>query len=457
MFHRITAVVIMVSTIAWLLVSLLAEASVQKAVSRDVVDKALHWGRYMSSHISGLEDLIATGKPTDQQKHHIRQLRQLGDVFRFKLFNAKGRLVLISDESFIANPQGVASAFDPEPLEVLRSGLQTVDVFDGTGKPDRPDLYAEAYIPLTDRDGTIYGVVEVYVDETNARAYFAENFKNFGLIISAFSALLFLVPAAAFGVQRQRAERSRSEADYLARFDVLTGLLNRSEFTRRSEAMIARGEMTALLFLDADKFKAINDTHGHAAGDSYLEHIGRTLASGTDPDDLVCRFGGDEFVIALSNATHDQVTRRVRTLLALCAKPLEVDGRSLTCSVSIGVSFLEAGIGLEQATAQADAALYHAKSAGRNQYALYGEDMGEEIRRRNRLETRIREATEKSEFTLQFQPLVAATGHGVIGFEALMRLELADGTPISPSDFIPLAEEIGVIDKIGEWALSEAM
>lgn len=457
MFRRIAVIIIVVSTTVWLLVSLLAEASVQKAVSRDAVDKALHWGSYMSSNISGLEDLIATGKPTDQQRHHIRELRQLGDVFRFKLFDAKGRLVLISDESFISNPQGVASAFDPEPLEVLRTGVKSVDVFDGTNKPDRPDLYAEAYIPLTDRDGRIYGVVEVYVNETNTQAYFAESFKNFGLIISAISALLFLVPAAAFGVQRQLAERSRSEADYLARFDMLTGLLNRTEFTRRSEALIARGELTALLFLDADKFKAINDTHGHAAGDSYLEHIGRTLSSSTDPDDLVCRFGGDEFVIALSNATHDQVTRRVRTLLGLCARPLEVGGRSLTCSVSIGVSFLDKATGLEQATAQADAALYHAKAAGRNQYAFYGEDMGEEIRRRNRLESRIREAAERNEFTLEFQPLVAATGHDLIGFEALMRLELADGTPIPPSEFIPLAEEIGVIDEIGEWALLEAM
>lgn len=456
MYRYFVVTIVAVSVVVWFVISALASRSVEQAVSRDAVDKALHWGTYMSSRIPDLQGLLETGLPSESQTAIIRDLRQLGDVFRFKLFDADGRLVLISDETFISDPQGIAVEYDPEPLDVIQRGTEIVDVFDGSEKPDRPDLYAEAYVPITDRDGRTIGVVEVYVDETLTRQYFSDSFKSFGLSISVLSALLFLIPALAFALQRKVTERSRSKADYLSKFDVLTGLLNRAEFTHRAETLIKEQRLTALLFLDADKFKAINDTHGHAVGDKYLEQIACNLVASTDAGDLVCRFGGDEFVVGLRNANQETVVRRVRKILKLCAKPIDIGDRTLTGSVSIGVSFLEPDMGLEKATAQADAALYYAKSAGRNQYALYGGDMGKEISRRNQLEARIREAAEKKAFTLHYQPLVNGADQELVGYEALMRLELTDGTSIPPSEFIPLAEEIGVIDTIGEWAIYEA-
>ncbi|MCV3270236.1 putative bifunctional diguanylate cyclase/phosphodiesterase [Roseobacter sinensis] len=456
MVRFLAAAVVGTAVLVWTLIDVLAVASVQQAVSRDAVNKALHWGGYMSARVPDLQRLIATGVPTDEQMNAIRQIRQVGDVFRFKLFDAQGRLVLISDESFISDPKGIATEFDPEPRQVVDTRIAMVDVYDGTEKPDRPDLYAEAYVPLIDEEGSVYGVVEVYVDETMTRQYFTDSFQSFGVIVSMLSAILFLVPAAGYGMQRSLTQRSRSEAEYLAKFDALTGLLNRAEFTPRAKAMIVEKELSALLFLDADKFKSINDTHGHAVGDSYLEQIGRNLTAATEPTDLIARFGGDEFVVALRATDTETVVRRVRKILTLCSEPLQIDNRTLASSVSIGVSLPEPGTDLDEALAQADAALYHAKSAGRNQYALYDDDMGRVIRRRNLIERRLKGASKRNEFTLEYQPLVSGEDLELVGYEALMRLRLRDGTPISPGEFIPIAEEIGLIDDIGAWVLQEA-
>ena len=440
----------------WSLIGSLADASVSRAIQRDAVDKALHWGLYTSTRVPNLAGLIRSGRPTPAQAEAIQQTRWLGDVFRFKLFDADGRLVLVSDEAPTTGPLARPVEIDTEASQVIATGRPLVEVFDGTGKPDRPELYAEAYIRLHDSDGTPIGVAEVYVDETKTRDYFTESFKEFGAIISTVSALLFLVPAVGFGIQRSLAQRSRTEVEYLAKFDPLTGLLNRTEFKRRATSMIRDARMGALLFLDADRFKAINDSYGHAAGDLVLEKIGRILAAETDPGDLVARFGGDEFVIAYTSADPRMVIQRVRTILHRCAAPIDHDGRMLSTSVSVGVCYPGQSRDLDEALAHSDAALYFAKSAGRNQYAVYGEDMGEEIRRRNVIEDRVKKAALRDEFTLAYQPLVSSRTHEIIGYEALMRLALDDGTPVPPTEFIPVAEELGVIDDIGAWALRTA-
>lgn len=442
--------------IVWLLIGILADRSVALAVSRDAVDKALHWGSYISTHVPDLPRLVETGDPTPEQKDAIRSARKLGDIFRFKLFDAQGRLVLVSDESFVSNPTGVAAATDAEPLIVLQTGVEIVDVFDGTAKPDRPDLYAEAYVPLTDQDGTVFGVAEVYVNETQTQQYFTDSFENFGFFVSLISAILFLVPALGFGIQRQLTQRSRTEAEYLAKYDTLTGLLNRAEFNRQAQALVKENTISALLFLDADKFKVINDTHGHGVGDKFLEQIGRVLTANVDSRDLVARFGGDEFVVVMTNVDHETIARRVRAISTRCAEPLDVGDRTITSSVSIGVSLPDQSTSLEDALAQADAALYFAKSGGRNRYAFYGDAMGSEIRRRNLLEARIKEAAMNEEFTIDYQPLVDGQSHEPVGYEALLRLSFADGESVPPSEFISVAEEIGLIDQIGKWAINEA-
>ncbi|WP_139792995.1 diguanylate cyclase domain-containing protein [Pseudophaeobacter leonis] len=265
---RLFALAVTAATIAiWFLINALSSYYVERAIFKDAAEKAMHWGSYMSERVPELEQLVATGVPSQEQVKVIRQIRSLGDVFRFKLFDSEGRLVIISDENSITHPAGVSTKHDPEPQIVADTHETIIAVHDGTQKEGRPDLYAEAYLPLLGGQGETTGIIEVYVDVSGTQTFYKDSFQKFGLIVSAVCALLFLLPTAGFAVQYRMAHRSMGEVEYLSRYDPLTGLTNRAEFLRRAERLYAEGKLSSLLFIDADKFKSINDTHGHAVGD----------------------------------------------------------------------------------------------------------------------------------------------------------------------------------------------
>lgn len=431
-------------------------STVDRVVARDATDKAEHWGDYAVERIPDLVELVQTGIPTDEQRDVIRQIRAVGDIFRFKLFDANGRLSLISDETHMMEPGGIAAVEDPEPKQVAQTGLPIVEVFDGSQKPDRPDLYAEAYVPLVAPDGTVLGVVEVYVDQTLTRSHFLENFRTFGLMLIGFTSLVFIVPGLAFCLQRFWARKSQRAAEFLARYDPLTGVLNRRAFMEQAEQRIADEGQSVVCYLDLDRFKQINDKYGHAAGDAFLAHVAHVLRRNCRSDDLLARFGGDEFVIVFQNIDIQSAMQKVRVILLECASEVAIQDTRLTGSISIGMAETNASDSLDETLSNADAALYHVKAAGRNDFAVYGSEMGEELRKRHQLETRLRAATVSSDFNILYQPLVSDVNGTVIGHEALLRLNDHDGQPISPSVFIPLAEELGLIDTIGEWTINTA-
>lgn len=431
--------------------------AVERAVVREAVDKAENWGDFMASRVPDLDTLVATGIPTDQQQRIIREIRNVGDIFRFKLFTADGRLSLVSDDANISGPGGLSDLVDPEPSQVARTGKPIVEVYDGSQKPDRPDIYAEAYIPLLSSDGTVKGVVEVYVDQTSTRSYFVDSFKNFGVMLTTFCALLFAIPAGAFLLQRIVSDRSRKAAEFLAHFDPLTGLLNRREFVEQSERLLEQGGLSVVCYIDLDRFKTVNDTYGHAVGDAVLVHTSQVLRKNCRSDDLLARFGGDEFVISFSDIDLEAAALRVRAILRDFSAQTDILNVKLNGSLSAGLAVVEKGETLERVLSNADAALYHVKSAGRNDFAVYGAEMGEELRERHALEKRLREATQTSDFKIHYQPLVDGKSCEVIGYEALLRLSHVDGTPISPCVFIPLAEELGLIDEIGTWVMRTSM
>ncbi|WP_050773082.1 putative bifunctional diguanylate cyclase/phosphodiesterase [Roseobacter sp. SK209-2-6] len=424
---------------------------------RDAINKAGQWGSYLATHVPDLDTLVLTGIPSPEQRKNIRDVRQAGDIFRFKLFSATGHLVLVSDDQSITSPPGVAAEPDAEANRVAHSGMPIVVVKNGEQKPDRPDLYAEAYIPLRGQDGALRGVVKVYVDQSKTRDHFVESFKSFAVVMAVFCSVVFAVPGSAFYLQRIFAERSRKKAEYLAKYDPLTGLLNRRSFVEQAEQCIQEKSLVAVCYIDLDRFKAINDTFGHAIGDAFLTHVAQILKENSNSGDLLSRFGGDEFVIGFCEVPLDEAIQTVRNILKECARKVELGAISLEASVSIGVVAVEEAGSLEVILNNADAALYFAKNAGRNDFAIYGEEMGDELRRRHGLETRLREATLNKEFDVHYQPLVRSADQAVIGYEALLRLKDHDGNQISPSDFIPMAEETGLIEEIGRWTLQTAI
>ncbi|GIT88955.1 bifunctional diguanylate cyclase/phosphodiesterase [Roseobacter sp. OBYS 0001] len=441
----------------WISVAYGVGRAVDNVIFRESVDKASQWGQFMASRIPDIEDLAESGMPTEKQRATIEDIRNIGDVFRFKLFTADGRLSLISDDVSTGRYMGTADVMDLEPMQVAATGAPIVDVFDGTNKPNRPDLYAEAYIPLFDGNGQVVAIVEVYVDQTATAAYFRESFQTFGLMLMLFCGLIFAVPCSAYYLQRTLTERSRKDAEFLSRFDPLTGLLNRREFSMQAKRHIENNDLSVACYLDLDHFKAINDTHGHSIGDAFLANVADVLRENCRKEDLIARFGGDEFVIGFQNLSIEDATHRVRSIVQMCKKQIDIEDASITGSVSVGLAEINAEDGLDVILKNADTALYHAKTSGRNNFAVYGTEMGEELKQRYALESRIRHATENSEFEIYFQPLVSSKDQQIIGHEALLRLLDDNDNFIPPSVFIPVAEDLGLIEEIGRWTIQTAI
>lgn len=269
------------------------------------------------------------------------------------------------------------------------------------------------------------------------------------------------------GNQRLRAEiGERREAELMAlnqaHFDPLTGLPNRMLFLDRLDRAIrlarrARARM-GLMFLDLDRFKQINDTLGHGIGDRLLAEVARRLEQGVRASDTVARLGGDEFTVICSgiHAAEDLEVVARKVLRALAA-PFEIDGHELYATASIGITLCpEDGADTDSLLRNADTAMYRAKDAGRNGFVFFRSEMNERVRRRMEMETALRQGLEAGDLRVFYQPIIDLVTGDLWGAEALLRWQHPDLGLVAPAEFIPLAEETGLILALGRWVLDAA-
>ncbi|HEY0050871.1 MAG TPA: PAS domain S-box protein, partial [Pyrinomonadaceae bacterium] len=259
-------------------------------------------------------------------------------------------------------------------------------------------------------------------------------------------------------------ERKLAEAQLLhnAMHDALTGLPNRALFLEHLRRAMGhsplRKKTFAVLFLDFDGFKLINDSLGHLEGDALLKLIARRLESLVRADDVVARLGGDEFTILLDELTGSKdalfVVERIKDIFNV---PFNLGGREVFISASIGIALRDAKYKTpEDMLRDADIAMYRAKSNGKGQHEIFNKAMREEVSNRLRLETELREALERGEFSVFYQPIMQIAANQLIGFEALVRWFHPQRGQIMPGEFIPIAEETGLILPLGEWILRES-
>jgi len=254
--------------------------------------------------------------------------------------------------------------------------------------------------------------------------------------------------------------RDQARIEHLAHYDALTNLPNRTLFQRHAEGLLleTEGRQFAILYIDVDEFKRINDTLGHLIGDEFLKGVAERLRQSVGSDDFIARLGGDEFAILQNGVdSAEDVHALVERIYSALRTPFDCDGHQLSSDASIGIAIAPRdGSDLLDLLKNADLAMYAAKAAGRRTYRFFDPEMEQEANHRRELEADLREALAQGNFELHYQPQVDLSSGRVAGCEALLRWRHPLRGMVSPADFVPVAEETGLIEEIGQWVLRTA-
>jgi len=436
---------------------------------------------------------------------HLRGLT----VAKVKVYDLGGRTVFSTEPSQIGEERSSNPGYQAALFGRITSELTHRDEFSAFDRViENADLLS-TYIPVRRAtDGAVSAVFEVYDDVTPFLARVER--MQWMVVLGVFSILcvlygvLFVIVRHADGViqrqyrQRDAAERALRRAQrtleqrveertlelarvnaglqaevaerrladqrvvHMAHHDALTGLPNRTLFADRVGQAIARAHRRsgklAVLFLDLDRFKNVNDSLGHAIGDLLLTAVAKRLTNCLRDEDTAARLGGDEFIISLPDVADDGEAARVAgRILAELAKPFTIADHQLHADGSIGIALYPAdGDTAETLMRNADTAMYHAKESGRANFQFFSSQMTERVSRRLSTENDLRRALEQGEFTLHYQPLIDLATGRISGAEALLRWPQSDHCLMSPAEFIPIAEDTGLIIPLGEWVLLEA-
>ena len=386
-----------------------------------------------------------------EQKTIERELRQQSEVFQTLVDNIPGGVTLFgADHRLLVHNQEYARLLDFPP-----------ELFEDTPTLERFFRYnvERGEYGVGDAEAQVQQMLE------RARLHQAHQFKRTrpnGTILEVRGLPLADGSFVTIYTDVTEQHRAAEAIERLAHRDTLTGLANRYTLEARLDQLVADARRherrLAVMFLDMDNFKAINDTLGHSIGDQFLCEVARRLSATVRDNDIVARLGGDEFVVVLADLLDPQdATRVAATIIDSLGLPVAVGKHALRTSASIGICFYpQDGQDRGALMQSADIAMYHAKNAGKGVFHFFDSAMMTAAAKRLELEHALREAVSQQQFVLHYQPQLEAGSQRATGVEALIRWHKPSGELVPPNDFIPLAEELGLINEMGDWALRSA-
>lgn len=347
----------------------------------------------------------------------------------------------------------IARALGKEPADLVGKPLAVIATTDDSGAAGGP--VGERTIPFLLSTQTAFSDMSIRAASVDERWWSISGRP----VYDRFDQLRGFIGT---GTDLTEIKRSEAEVARLARFDALTGLVNRAEIGNLlRQALAGQGGTTrpaALFLLDLDRFKNVNDTLGHPAGDALLKQVAQRLVNVIGSNGHVGRLGGDEFKLVLPGVTsRSQLEAIAKALIESVSRPYLIERTQVSIGVSVGIAVApDDGRTDKDMTRNADLALYAAKAAGRGVHRFYESTMHAAADRRNMLEKDLADAVERNNLRVVYQPVVSCKGERVTGFEALLRWNHPIEGPISPAEFIPIAEESSLIERVGEWVLRRA-